>query len=125
MSTKKKKCHHEIRVCDSTTCKKTTLLFKHLLSICVKMSQHIFITLFIFITMFCGTDNIPWNISCYSYIMTECGKYQGMSYGIFSVPHNIVMNLNNVMLYATLCNYGHRIHQHQPRGIHFQHPIWM
>ena len=28
---------------------------------------------------------------------TDCGKYPGILHGILSVPHNFVMNLNNVM----------------------------
>ena len=30
-------------------------------------------------------------------IMSGCGKDMGLFYGILSVPHNIVMDLNNVM----------------------------
>ena len=41
------------------------------------------ITLFISITMFCETKNIPQNIS---------------GYFPYSVPHNIVMDRNNVMM---------------------------
>ena len=32
--------------------------------------------------------------ACYK---SECGDYLGIFCGILSVPHNIVMNLNNVM----------------------------
>ena len=30
-------------------------------------------------------------------IQSECGKYQAIVRGILSVPHNIVLDLNNVM----------------------------
>ena len=60
------------------------------------------ITLFIFITMFCMTDNIPCSIheySPHSYFNTqsECEEYSRILHGILSVPENIVTNLNNVM----------------------------
>ena len=32
-----------------------------------------------------------------SHIQFECGKYLGVFCGIVSIPHNIVMNLDNVM----------------------------
>ena len=44
-----------------------------------------FITLFRTIILLCGTNNIT-------------RKYQGMYCGILLIPHNIVMNMNNVML---------------------------
>ena len=50
------------------------------------------ITLFSFITMLRGIDIIP------SHIRSECEKYPGMLCGIMSVPRNIVMDLNNVMI---------------------------
>ena len=31
-------------------------------------------------------------------IQTKCGEYPGILRGILSVPHNIIMNLNNVRL---------------------------
>ena len=34
------------------------------------------------------------NMHCLEF---ECGKYQGILCGILSIPHNIVMYLNNVM----------------------------
>ena len=40
------------------------------------------ITLHRFITMFCGTDSISWNII---YIRTECGECLGMLCGMLSV----------------------------------------
>ena len=52
--------------------------------------MNMFITLFRSITMLCGIDNILQNISSFS-----------VNGGIFhirlSVPHNVVMDLNNVM----------------------------
>jgi hypothetical protein len=48
------------------------------------------ITLFIFITVLCGIDNILHNI-----------LNVGIFYKIMSVPQNIVMNLNNVMCALT------------------------
>ena len=33
-----------------------------------------------------------------SHIQTKCGKYHGIFCGLLLVPHNIVMDLNNVML---------------------------
>ena len=41
--------------------------------------------------MFCGSDNILWDIP---HIQMEC---RGIFYRIFSIPQNIVMDLNNVM----------------------------
>ena len=52
------------------------------------------ITLFKSITMFHGIDNISQTIS---HIHTECGKYPKIFCGILSIPHNIVMKLNNAM----------------------------
>jgi hypothetical protein len=52
---------------------------------------HVSITLFISITMFCGTDNIMWKIF---HIQTECGEYFTK---ILFVPHNTSVDLNNVM----------------------------
>ena len=50
------------------------------------------ITLFRSIVMFSsGTDGISRNIQ------TKCGKYMRMFLGILPVPHNIAMELNNVM----------------------------
>ena len=50
-----------------------------------------FITLFKYITMFCGTDNNS------QYIPHIFRLNMGIFYGILSVPQNTVMNLNNVM----------------------------
>ena len=47
-----------------------------------------YITLFKSITMFYGIDNIPWNIPIFS---SKYGEY------FVLIPHNIVMDLNNVM----------------------------
>ena len=52
------------------------------------------ITLYIFITVLCGTHSIPQNVL---HIQTECREYLGILHEIFLVPQNIVMNLNNVM----------------------------
>ena len=38
-----------------------------------------------------GTDIIPWNIPGY-------GKYPRVFRGILSIPQNIVMDLNNIMI---------------------------
>ena len=46
------------------------------------------ITLFRSITMLCGNDSGE----CF-----EFGEYPGIFYGILSVPHNTLMDLNNVM----------------------------
>jgi hypothetical protein len=48
--------------------------------------------------MLCENDNIPHNIF---HIQTACGKYPGIFHGILSLPHNIVMDLINVMTYET------------------------
>ena len=56
------------------------------------------ITLLRFITMLCGTENIPRNILQCFQIQFECGKYQGIFCGIMLVPHNIVMDMRNVMV---------------------------
>ena len=48
--------------------------------------------------MLCGTDNIIQNILKLSHIQTKCGKYMRIFHEILSVPHNIVMNMNSVML---------------------------
>ena len=32
-----------------------------------------------------------------SHIQTECGIYMGLFCGILTVPHNIIMDLNNVL----------------------------
>lgn len=37
-----------------------------------------------------------WGIDC---IMNECGKYPEIFHGLLSLPHNNVMNLNNVSQY--------------------------
>ena len=47
--------------------------------------------------MFCGTDNIPQNISKYFVMQTECGKKLKLFCKIMSVPHNIVIDMNNTM----------------------------
>ena len=47
-------------------------------------------TFFIFIAVFCGTDNIPLN-------NPECGDSSRLFNGILSVPQNIVVDLNNVV----------------------------
>ena len=49
------------------------------------------ITLFGSITIFFGIYNIPWNIK------TECGKYPRTFLIILLVPHNIIMDLKNVI----------------------------
>ena len=54
------------------------------------MSNVMSITLFRSITKLCGNDNIQSNIYCIQY---ECRK---LFSGTLSVPHNIVMDLNNV-----------------------------
>ena len=53
-------------------------------------------TLFGSITMFYGTNNISWNILTF----TPC---VGIFVGTLSVPQNIVMDLNNVMI-STIFN---------------------
>jgi hypothetical protein len=50
------------------------------------------ITLFGSITMLCGIDNIPQNIP---HTRSKCGKYY-VEYR--RVPHNKVMDMNNVMV---------------------------
>ena len=55
------------------------------------------ITLFRSITLFCGTNNIQQNISYFSPIKHEYGKYQGIYYGILSISPKNVMDLNNIM----------------------------
>ena len=40
------------------------------------------------------TGSISWNILGYFHIQTECG---GILCGIMSIPHNTIMDLNNVM----------------------------
>ena len=48
--------------------------------------------------MLCGDDNILWTIPIYSiHSIFKCGQYPRIFHGILSVPHNIVMNLNDVM----------------------------
>ena len=47
--------------------------------------------------MLCGTDNIPHNIPIYAHVWTQCGKYMEILCGILSVPHNTIIDLNNVM----------------------------
>ena len=47
-------------------------------------------TSFRFLTMLCRTDNIMSNIP---HVQTECGDYSIK----LSIPHTIVMDLNNVM----------------------------
>ena len=38
------------------------------------------------------------------HVQFECGEYPGISCGILSIPHNIVMDLNNVMhIYVKIC----------------------
>ena len=46
------------------------------------------------IAVFCETDNISWNILTFRPNV----KYLGIFYGILSVSHNIVMDLNNVVI---------------------------
>ena len=48
--------------------------------------------------MFCETDSIPHNIP---HIQTKCEEYPRILSGIVSVPHNIIMDLNNVMKRGT------------------------
>ena len=47
-----------------------------------------------------GTDIIPWNIPH----LDGMWEYMGIFYGILSVPHDIAMDVNNVMiaLYPTI-----------------------
>ena len=52
------------------------------------------ITLFRSITMYFGTESIPWIIL---HIQSECGKYPGILCGILSVSQNIVMDQSHVM----------------------------
>ena len=47
--------------------------------------------------MLCGTDNIAQVFPDTPQIQSECGEYLRILHGIISVPHNIVMDLNNVM----------------------------
>ena len=47
------------------------------------------------ITMFCGTDSIPWNIL--GYFPHPIWKIPRILYGVLSFPQNIVMDLNIVM----------------------------
>ena len=64
---------------------------------------YIHITSFISITLLHGTDDIPLKtfLGSISNInsRSERGKHQRISNGILSVPHNIVMDVNNVMQY--------------------------
>ena len=46
--------------------------------------------------MLCEINMFPWNISYYSHIPSKCEKHQGIFHKIMLVPHNIVMDLNNV-----------------------------
>ena len=55
------------------------------------------ITLCRSITMIYGIDNIPSNIPQYPYIYIECGKHLRIFHEIWSLPHNTLMDLNNVM----------------------------
>ena len=48
--------------------------------------------------MFCGTNNI---LKCIPHIQSECGEYPGIFCGILSVPHNIAVDMNNIMLPIT------------------------
>ena len=48
-------------------------------------------------TMLCGIHNITQNIHGYFPHHFKYEKYLRMCYEILSVPHNIVMNLDNVM----------------------------
>ena len=57
------------------------------------------ITLFRSITMLCGTDIIPWSILKYSPHSDWIWGVSGNTCAILSVPHNIVLDLNNVMQY--------------------------
>ena len=52
------------------------------------------IALFRTVTMFSGTNDIPWNITGHSMYPVWIW---GIFHGIISIPHNIVMDLNNVM----------------------------
>lgn len=61
------------------------------------------IILFKSITTLCNIDIIPWNISRYSYIETKCEKYLELFCGILSIPHNIVMELKNIMIFPFFC----------------------
>ena len=45
--------------------------------------------------MFCGVDSFPQNIP---HIQTKCGKHSVLLCGILSIPQNIVMDLNNVII---------------------------
>ena len=54
----------------------------------------IYIIFFRSILVLCGTGNTTQNIP---HIQEECEKYLGILCGILSVPHNIVIVLNNVM----------------------------
>jgi hypothetical protein len=35
---------------------------------------------------------------CHNIIQYECGKYPRIFHGILSIPHNVVMNMNNIMI---------------------------
>ena len=52
------------------------------------------ITSFRSITLFGGTGNIPQNIL---HVQYECGEHPGLFFGILSISHNIVMDMNHAM----------------------------
>ena len=56
------------------------------------------ITLFRFIIMFYGTDNISLVFLDIPHIQSKCGEYPKILCGILLVPQNIVMDLNKVMV---------------------------
>ena len=58
--------------------------------------------------LLCGTDGMPRSVPGYSpnskvvfpnilHIQSECGDYLGLLRGILSVPHNHIMDMENVM----------------------------
>ena len=53
---------------------------------------NIIITIFRSITTFCETENIMQNVT---HIQSECGEHSAY---ILSVPHNIVIDVNNVTM---------------------------
>jgi hypothetical protein len=61
--------------------------------ICTSLYDGDFITLFIFIELLCGSDNILYNFPTSDRI---CRIF----HGILSLPHKSVLNMNNVMLWS-------------------------
>lgn len=86
-------CEHHTNYSRTTQHTKVTLVIVIVQKLLLAIIQHI--TSFKSKTILRGIDNILYSIE-YFHIETKYGEYPGIFYIILSIPHNIVLDLNNV-----------------------------